>query len=109
MFGNFGYDRISEQLQQTTIMISVTAVLKRAINNSRILDDFRCRLTARNRDLFSRCELVLTPSTLEIYPDSRNVEAQLCKRIVTISNTTKKYLNVRLIIRSDDNGDMSID
>ena len=90
-------------------MIS-TAVLKRAISNARTLDDFRCRLTARNRDLLSRCELVLTPSTLEIYPDSIHVEAKLCKRIVTISNTTKKYLNgVRVVIRSDNNGDFSID
>jgi len=87
----------------------ISAVLKRAIINARTLDDFRCRLTARNRDLLSRCELVLTPSTLEIYPDSRNVEAQLCKRIVTISNSAKKYLNVKLIIRSDSNGNFWID
>ena len=104
---NFGYDRISEQLQITT-MIS-TAVLKRAIKNSRTLDEFRCKLTARNRDLISRCELVLTPSTLEIYPDSRIIEAHLCRRIRTLSDSAKKYLNVKLIIRSDGNGDMSID
>ena len=87
----------------------ISTVLKRAIINSRILDDFRCKLTARNRDLLSRCELVLTPSTLEIYPDSKNVEAQLCKKIVSISNSAKKYLNVKLIIRSDSNGNFWID
>ena len=83
----------------------ITTVLNRAINKTALLNRFKDRLNARNRELVSRCELVLTPSTLEIYPDSRSTEASLCKRIESLSNSAEKNLNVRLVIRSDGNGD----